>query len=67
MVRTVRIMAAAAILGDRCVFPKVRPALLGMAAEAGVIERLPRQLPVAGFTVSAVTAAAIHLALPDRM
>jgi hypothetical protein len=48
-------------------FPKVRAALLGVAIKAGLIERHLGKLPFARCAVSAMTAAAVHFALPDRV
>ncbi len=67
MVGAVRIMTSAAVLGDRRVFPQVGAALFGVAAEAGVVQRLPGELPLAGFTMRAVTPVAGHLALANRV
>ena len=67
VIRAVRVVAVAAILGDRCMFPEIRAALFGMAVEAGVVQRLLGKLPLARITVSAVTAAAVHFTLAYRM
>jgi hypothetical protein len=48
-------------------FPEIRAALLGVAIETGLIESYLGKLPFARCAVSAMTAAAVHLALPDRV
>ena len=62
-----RVVAVAAILGNRCMLPKVRATLFGMAVEACLVQSLLSKLPFTGFTVCAVATTAVHLALPDRM
>jgi hypothetical protein len=62
-----RVMAIAAIFGDRSMLPKIRAALFGVAIEAGLIERYLGKLPLARCAMSAMAAAAIHLALPNRV
>ena len=62
-----RIVTIATIFRDRRVFPKIRSTLLGVTAEAGVVQRLLHELQVIGLAVIAVTAAAIHLALANGM
>ena len=62
-----RVVTVAAVLGNRSMFPKIRAALLGVAIKAGLIERHLGKLPFARRAVSAMTAAAVHLALPDRV
>ena len=60
-----RIVTIATIFRDRRVFPKIRSTLLGMTAEARVIQRLLNELQIIGLAVIAVTAAAIHFALTN--
>jgi hypothetical protein len=60
-------MAIATILCDRCVFPKIGSTFFGMTVEAGVVQRLLHELKLIGLTMIAVAAAAIHLALPNRV
>ena len=62
-----RVVAVATILGCRGMFPKIRSALFGVAIEACLVQRLLSKLQFTGFTVCAVAAAAVHLALPDRV
>jgi hypothetical protein len=47
--------------------PEIRTAFLGVAIKAGLIESHLGKLPFARRAVSAMTTAAIHLALPDRV
>lgn len=61
------IVTVAAVLGDRRMFPKIRAAFLGMAIKAGLVKRLLGKLPLARLAMGAVAAAAIHLALPNRV
>jgi len=67
MIRTVGVVAIAAIFYDRRMLPKVGAALFGMTVEAGIVERLTRELPFACLAVSAMASAAVHLALSNRM
>ncbi len=67
MIGAVRIVAIAAILGDRRVFPKIRATFFCMTVEAGVVKCLLDKLQIARCAMSAVAAAAIHLALADWM
>ena len=67
LVRSVRVVAIAAIFGDRCVLPKIRSALFGVAVKAGVVQRLLYELQIVGRAMIAVTAAAIHFALAYRV
>ena len=62
-----RIVAVAAILDDRCVLPQVGPAFLGMAVEAGVVNRLARKQTVGRVAVRVMASRAVHLALVERM
>ena len=62
-----RIVAIAAIFGDRCVLPKIGATFFGMTIEAGVVKRLLDKLQITRRAMSAVAAAAIHLALADRV
>ena len=60
-------MTIPAVLTDRRVLPEVRSALLGVTIETGIVNGLPHQQAVGRFSVGAVTAAAVHLALPHRV
>ncbi len=62
-----RIVTIAAIFGDRRVFPKIRATFFRMTVEAGVVKCLLDKLQIARCAMSAVAAAAIHLALADWM
>ena len=61
------VMAVATIFADRRMFPKIRSALLRMAAVASVIRGLPHKLTITSFSVRAVTTAAAHLAVENRV
>lgn len=61
------VMAVAAILADRCMFPKIRSALLRMATETRVIRGLPRKLTNVAFSMRAVTTATTHFAVENRV
>jgi hypothetical protein len=37
VIRAVRVVAVAAIFGDRCMFPEIRAALFGVAVKTGVV------------------------------
>lgn len=67
IVRAVWVVAVAAVLGDRRVFPQVGATCFRMAVVAGVVGRRPGEQAVSRLAVCVVTTAAIHLALPDRM
>jgi hypothetical protein len=67
MIGTVWVVTIAAIFGDWCVLPEIRPAFLSMTAKTRVIKRLLCELQLVGRTVIVVAAAAIHLALSNRM
>ena len=60
-------MAIAAVFSDRRMFPKKRSALLGMAIETGVVDRLLDELQFVCRAVRAMATAAIHLALANGM
>jgi len=62
-----RVVAVATVLGYRSVLPKIRAAFLRVAIEAGLVERHLGELPFARCAVSAMAAAAVHLALPNRV
>jgi len=62
-----RIVTIAAIFGDRRVFPKIRTTFFCMTVKAGVVKCLLDKLQIARRAMSAVAAAAIHLALADRV
>ena len=47
--------------------PKIGTANLRVTLGAGLVDGLPNQLLLRRITVGAVTTAAVHLALPDRM
>ena len=61
------VVAIATIFGDRRVFPKVRSAFLGVAIEARIVERLLYELQIVRCTMRAMTAAAVHFSLSNRM
>jgi len=65
IIRAMRVVAVATILGHRGMFPKIRSAFLRVAVEAGLIERHLGKLPFTRCAMSAMAAAAVHLALPD--
>src|SRR6056297_352721 len=65
--RAVGLVAIGAVLGHRGVLPDERTAGLRMALPAGVVHRLARHLQLRGGAVRAVTGAAVHLALVQRM
>jgi hypothetical protein len=67
LVGTMWVMAIAAILGDQCMFPKVRSAFLGMTIKTGVVERLLCELQIIGCAMRVMAATAIHFALAYRM
>lgn len=67
MVGAVWVVTIAAVFSDRRVLPKIRSAFLGMAIEAGIVQRLLGKLQVTGRTMCAVAAAAIHFSLAYRM
>ena len=67
VVRAMWVVTVATILRHRRMFPKIRTALLSMAIKTGLVERYLGELPFAARTVCAMTAAAVHLALPDRV
>ena len=61
------VVAIAAILGDRCMFPKVGSAFLGMTIKTGVVERLLCELQIISCAMRVMAATAIHLALAYRV
>ena len=61
------VMAVATIFADRRMFPEIRSTLLRMATVASVIRGLPHKLTIAGCSVRAVTAAAAHFAVENRV
>ncbi len=67
MIRAMRVMAVAAIFYDRCMLPKVRAALFGMTVEAGIVECLTCELPLACLAMIAVASTAVHFALSNWM
>ena len=62
-----RVVTITTVLGNWRMLPQVRATLLGVAVEAGLVERLLGKLPLARCAMSTVAAAAVHLALPDRV
>ena len=67
VIRSVWIVAVAAILGHRRVFPKVGATGFGVAVIAGVVGRRPREQSIGRVAVRIVAAAAVHLSLPHRV
>ena len=67
VVRAMRRMAISAVFLYRRVFPQVWTANFCMAVVTGVVQSLPHQQQVRRFAVRVVTAAAVHLALANRM
>lgn len=67
LIRAVRVVAATAVLRNRCMLPEVGAAFLGMTIETGVIERLSDQKQIDGLTVGVVTISTIHFSLAHRM
>ena len=65
--RAVRIVTVAAVLGDRLVLPEKRSAVLGMAARAGLVDRVLHELRRRGRAVRRMAGRASHLALAQRM
>jgi len=67
VIRTMWVVAVAAIFDDRCMLPKVGAALFGVTVEAGIVKCLTCELPFACRAMIAVASAAVHLALSNRM
>lgn len=67
MIGAVRRMAKGTVLGNRRMLPEVRTTLFGVTLETGVVQRLANQLRFSSDPMRAVTAAAIHLALEERV
>ncbi len=61
------VMAVATILGHRCMLPKIRTALLGVAVKTGLVESHLGELPFARCAMCAMAATAVHFALPNRV
>ena len=66
LVASVRIVTVCAILRHRNVFPQVRPAFFGVAAEARFIHRGREEQLVVRRAVGAVATRALHLAFAER-
>ena len=67
MIRAMRCMTEAAVLGRRFVLPDVRAAFLCMALIAGIVQGLTHELQLCRLAVRTVTPAAIHLAFRNGM
>ena len=60
-------MAKGTVLGNRRMLPEVRTTLFGVTLETSVVQRLANQLRFGCCPMRAVTAAAVHLALEERV
>jgi hypothetical protein len=67
MDRSVCIMTDRALLEDRLMFPQERPAFLGMAGIAIIVDRYLAQLSLARRLVCLVTVIALHLPVTQWM
>ena len=67
MIGAVRRMAKGAVLCDRRMLPEVRTTLFGVTLETSIVQRLANQLRFGSGPMRAVAAAAIHLALEERV
>ena len=65
--RTVRLVAAGAVLGHRLVFPEKRPAVFGVAAGAGFIDGVLHQLGGRRRAMRRMAGGARHLSFAHRM
>ena len=67
VIRAVWCVTKGTVLGDRRMFPNIRPAFFGVTLKTGVVERLTDQLSIGSSSMRAVTAAAVHLSFEERV